>query len=422
MAHRAGTLRSRLLGEDRPTKQRMVEALESRLEETEAVEYQLTSSGSLTHEGTDGDTYEKGGGDGGLLLAVTDRKLVFVIDTRSGLETADVPYTDLKDITADSGILRTTLSVRVWGRGTYSFRPAQRDRAEQVAEFATNGSHAWQRVVAALQDARQHISTIETYVHEGRMDDARDAEKSAESNLRTAETRIGDARQTFQTPLEERSERVETELARTWMEARFERGQELLEETTVRPTTGQYDDAAATFLRTREHFERALSIAIEDGFALDSEIQSALSDLRDRLQTLQSQPLDLAERSLEAAQTADSPERAVVAWEDTLTHYREALAAGWGMAVDFDGETDALRMQLEWVVANVVRERCRLADRLETEADAHCDAGNARQARDHYQGAAAQVAMARRLATQYQAGDADTLAARLDDLREKIAD
>ncbi|MEF8786519.1 MAG: PH domain-containing protein [Haloarculaceae archaeon] len=420
MAHRVGTLRSRLLGEDRPTKQRMVEALESRLEETESVEYQLTSSGSLTHERTDGDTYEKGGGDGGLLLAVTDRKLVFVVDTRSGLETADVPYTDLKDITADSGILRTTLSVRVWGRGTYSFRPAQRDRAAQVTEFATNGSRAWQRVVAALQDARQHISTIETYVHEGRIDDARDAQESAESNLRTAETRIAEAHQTFQTPLEERYERVETELARTRMEARFERGQALLEEATVRPTAGQYDDAAATLLRAREHFERALSIAIGDGFALDGEIQSALSVLQDRLQTLQSRPLDLAERSLEAAQAADSPERAVVAWEDTLTHYREALSAGWGMAVDFDGETDALRMQIEWVVANVVSERCRLADRLEAEADAHRDAGRAQQARDHYRGAAAQVAMARRLATQYQAGDADTLAARLDDLRQTV--
>lgn len=421
MAYRAGTLRSRLLGEDRPTKQRMVEALESRLEETEDVEYQLTSGGKLTHEEPGGDTYEKGG-DGGTLLAVTDRKLVFVIDTRSGLETADIPYTDLKDITADSGILRTTLSVRVWGRGTYSFRPSQRDRAQRVDEFATDGSRAWQRVVAALQDARQHISTIETYVSEGRMDDARDAQRSAESNLLTAKNRIEDAQRTFQIPLEERYERVETELARTWMAARFDRGQALLEEATDSLTTDQYDDTAATLQRAREHFERALAVAIERDFAPVSEIQSVLSDLQDRLETLQSRPLDLAERSRERAQTADSPALAVVVWEEALSHYRDALTAGWGTPVDFDGETDALRLQIEWVVANIVRERRWLAANLEAEADAHRAAGNAQQARDHYRGAAEQVAMARRLATQYRAGDADALATRLDELRQKIAE
>ncbi len=422
MAHKAGSLRSRLLGEDRPTEQRMVEALESRLEKTENVEYQLTSGGSLTHEEPDGETYEKGGGDGGTLLAATDRKLVFVVDTRSGLETADVPYTDLKDVTAESGILRTTLSVRVWGRGTYSFCPSQRDRAEQVDEFATDGSRAWQRVIAALQDARQHISTIEAYVSEGRMDDARDASTSAESNLQTAKKRIEDTQERFQVPLEERHERVEAELARTWMESRFERGKSLLAEATTRPTTGQYDEAAASVHRAREHFECALTIAIDDDFALAGEIQSVLSDLQDRLERLQSQPLDLAEQSRERAQSADSPELAVVAWEETLSHYCDALTAGWGMPVDFEGETDALRLQIEWVVANVVRERRRLADRFEAEADTHRAAGNSQQARDHYRGAAEQVAMARRLATQYRAGDADALAARLDGLRETVAD
>ncbi|WP_302081664.1 PH domain-containing protein [Salinibaculum rarum] len=422
MAQKASTLRSRLLGEDRPTKQRMVEALESRLEATETVEYQLTSNGSLTHDEMGGDTYERGSDDGGLLLAVTDRKLVFVVDTRSGLETADIPYTDVKDVTADSGILRTTLSVRVWGRGTYSFRPAQRETAKQVDEFATKGSRSWDRVVAALQDARQHILTIETYVHEGRMDDAREAEASVESNLQTAETRIDDASQTFQTPLEERYERVETELDRTWMEARFERGQDLLEAATVRPKAGQYNEAAATLLQAREHFERALSLAVEDGFDLDGEIQSALSELQDRIEDLESHPLDLAEESLERAQAADSPERAVVAWEDTFRHYREALVSGWGMPIDFDGEKEALRAQVEWAAANVVRERCRLADRLEATAGTHREADRSQQAADHYRGAAAQVVMARRLATQFQAGDADALAARLEDLRAQIAD
>lgn len=421
MGYKGGTLRTRLLGGDQPTKQRMVEALESRLEADEAVEYQLTSGGALTHEESGGDTYEKGGGDGGTLLAVTDRKLVFVVDTRSGLETADVPYTDLKDITADSGILKTTLSVQVWGRGTYSFRPSQRDRAEQVVEFITNGSRIWQLVVAALQDARQHISTIETYVSEGRMEEAWEARESAESNLQTARGHIEDAQQRFQVPLGERYERVATELSRTWMEARIERGKCLLDEVTTQTESGAYDAAAACVQRAREHFERALAIDTEEGFGLGSEIQSALSDLEARRETLAARPLDLAERSRERAQAADSPELAVVAWEEALDHYRDALEAAWGTNVEFEGETNALRMQIEWVVANIVHERCRLADRLEARADYYCVAGNAQQARDHFYGAAEQVAMARRLATQYRAGDADALDARLDRIRERAA-
>lgn len=277
MTHDAGTLRSRLLGEDRPTKRQMVATLESRLEDSEDVEYQLTSPGRLTHEEPDGDTCEKGGGDGGTLLAVTDRKLVFLVDTRSGLETADVPYTDLKDTTASSSILSTSLSVRVWGRGTYSFKTKQGDRAERAAEFATSGGRTCQRVVATLQDARQHISTVETHVTDGRIDTAREARESARSNLETARGRITEAQRWFRAPLEE-------------------------------------------------------------GFALASDIQSTLSELRDRLSTLEARPLTFAERSRAQAQMADSPELAVVAWDEALGHYRDALETGWGTGVEFEGD------------------------------------------------------------------------------------
>lgn len=420
MAHDAGTLRSRLLGGDCPTKQRMVEALESRLEETEDVEYQLTSTGSLTHEETGGDTYKKGGGDGGTLLAVTDRKLVFVVDTRSGLETADIPFTDLKDITADCGLLQTTLSVRVWGRGSYSFSPGDGDKATRIAEFATNGSRTWQRVVAALQDARQHISTIETYVADGDMDAARSARESARSNLHTAQTRIEEGPRWFQSPLADRSDRVATELSRTWMEARFERGQTLCDDAVTWTEAGRYDDAAVAFQRAREHLERALTIAIEDGFTRASAIQASLSDLRDKLERLQSRPLALADRARDRAQTADRPESAVVAWSAALGRYRDALEAGWGLDVAFDGDADALRLQIEWVVANLVRERCRLAARLQAAGEDHRVSGSAIQARDHYCAAADQIAMARRLATQYRAGDADALSSRLARLRREL--
>jgi hypothetical protein len=410
-----------LLGEDRPTKQRMVEALESRLEEAETLEYQLTSDGNLTHEDGE-DTYTKGGGDGGTLLAVTDRKLVFVVDTRTGLETADVPYTDLKDIEADNGILSTTLSVTVWGRGTFTVDPNDGDRAERVADFATKGSKAWQRVVAALQDARQHISTIPGYVADGEIEAARDARSSARENLTTAQQRLNGTPRWFRTPLEARYDRVEAELAERWMAARADRGETLLAMAADRIDASgslEYDATYRTLARGRDHLEAALTVAIEDDFSRASEIQSTLADLRDVVAELEARPLQLGEWARERAQAADSPEAAVSAWEAALDHYRDALESGWGTDADFDGDAEGLRMQIEWTVANVVRHRRVVAAGLEAEGDDHAVSGNPEQARDHYAAAADQIAMARRLAAQYRAGNAEALAERLGRLRRK---
>jgi hypothetical protein len=421
MSQNSKTLRSRLLGQDRPPKQRMVEALESHLDEEETLEYQLTSDGNLTHEDGD-DTYEKGGGEGGTLLAVTDRKLVVVVDTRTGLETADVPYTDLKDIEAHSGILSTTLSVTVWGRGTFTFDPDDGDRAERVADFATKGSRAWQRVVAALQDARQHISTIPGYVADADVEAARDARSSARENLTTAQQRINGTPRWFRTPLEARYDRVEAELAERWMDARADRGETLRSTAADRIDASgslEYDATYRTLARGRHHLEAALTVAIEADFSRASEIQASLTALHETVTELEARPLALAEWARQRAQDADTSEAAVSAWEEALDHYRDAMEAGWGTDANFDGDDEGLRMQIEWVVANLLRKRRVVAAGLEAEGDDHAVSGNPDQARDHYGAAADQIAMARRLAAQYRAGNAEALTERLDRLQRK---
>ncbi len=421
MSQEGGTLWSRLLGEDRPTKQRMVDALASRLADGEHLEYQLVSGGTLTHEQGD-TTHEKGGDDGGLLLAVTDRKLVFVLDTPSGIETADVPYTDLKDIEVDSGILSTTLSVTVWGRGTFSFQPTDGEMATRAADFATRGSNAWQRVVAALQDARQHISMIPGHVADGDMDAARDARRSARENLTTAKQRRDETPQPFQSSLAERHERVQRELAEHWMDARADQGEQLLDAVADRLDDSgslEYDEAYRMLARAREHLEAALVLAIEEGFSRAGEIQSSLSALDEQLEILEARPLRLAEHARERAQATDSPEAAISAWEEALDHYRDALDAAWGTDADFDGDADALRLQIEWVVAVIVRLRRAVAAGLEDDGDEDAMSGNPDQARDRYDTAVDQLVRARRLAVQYRAGDADALADWADRLRTK---
>jgi hypothetical protein len=121
MIDMSGSVLSGLRNSTRGADQKMVEALDSRLADDERVVSRLSASGTLVHE-SDGETTERGGGDGGVLFVATDRKLVFVLDTPTGRQTADIPYTDVKDATVDSGLLSTTVSVRVWGRVSFESR------------------------------------------------------------------------------------------------------------------------------------------------------------------------------------------------------------------------------------------------------------------------------------------------------------
>ena len=418
MIDMTGSVLSSLQESTRPADQKMVEALESRLADDERVVSRLSSSGKLTHE-RDGETSERGGGDGGVLFVATDRKLVFVLDTPTGRETADIPYTDLKDATVDSGFFSTTVSVRVWGRGQFSLSPSKADDVSEIIAYITTASELWQRVVAALQDARQHISVLGSAIEDGRTAKAEAARQSARECIEKARERASDAPVPLRDAIASRIETVATELQRTRTESHFQRGETLTEQTTPVTETGEYDATYADWKRAREQFEMALRIAAEEGFDGAGDAQAEIAAIDERLSTLETQPLARAERARERAQRADDTAEAIGHWESALERYRNALEAGWGTDADFDGETDALRMQIEWVVTRLLALRQERARELESTGDdiAWSDSESARkpyeQARDHLDGA-------RRLAAVYRAGDPSALALARDRLDDKI--
>jgi hypothetical protein len=415
MIDMSGSVLSGLRNSTRGADQKMVEALDSRLADDERVVSRLSASGTLVHE-SDGETTERGGGDGGVLFVATDRKLVFVLDTPTGRQTADIPYTDVKDATVDSGLLSTTVSVRVWGRGQFRISPSKADDVSEIVAYITTASEVWQRVVAALQDARQHGAVLESAREDGRLADAEDARESALSCLETARDRASDAPVPLRDAIEDRIESVETELQRTRMESHIARGRALATQTTPVTDTGDYDDTAADLLSAREQFERALEIATREGFDAVQTIQDEIATLDDQLATLGTQPLAHAEDALARAQAADDPVEAIERWAETLERYRETLEAGWGMPVAFDGETDALRFQIAWLAAKLVTLYTDRAETLVAEAD-ELTATDPDAASDCYETAGEHLAAAHRLASQYHAGDAAALAERLDSLR-----
>jgi tetratricopeptide (TPR) repeat protein len=413
MIDMSGSVLSGLRESARGADQKMVEALDSRLAEDERVVSRLSASGTLVHE-DDGETTERGGGDGGVLFVATDRKLVFVLDTPTGRQTADIPYTDVKDASVDSGFLSTTVSVRVWGRGTFRLSPSKADDVSEIVAYITTASDLWQRVVAALQDARQHGAVLETAREDGREADAEDAHESALSCIETARERAEGAPVPLRDAIDARIEAAETDLRRARMESRVARGRALAAQTTPVTETGDYDGTAADLSRAREHFERALQIATAEGFDAAPTIQDEIAALDDRLATLGTQPLARAEDALARAQAASDTEECIERWEETLERYRETLEAGWGMAVPFDGDTDALRYQLAWLVAKVIELH---TDRAETLVAGDDDVSESDAADTREEAAKEHLVAAHRLASQYHAGDAAALTDRLDTVR-----
>lgn len=418
MANKAERLRARLLGGSSPTDGRLVEALESRLAADEEVVLELGSPGPLVHE-QDGETRARGGSDGGTLLAATDRKLVVVLDTKTGRETADIPFTDVRRIERDDGFLKTAVVLTVWGRGTVRLKPARGAPVDELVDYVRTASQTWQRVVAALQDARQQLSLFETRVEQGEMTAAVAARGSAVDHIETAADRVTVGSDAIRETLTARIETVRGELRETAMRSRASRARTLVDEAAVQRDAAEYDEAYRTLQQAREHFDRALTIAIEDGSDAVRELQADLDDLADQERTLLARPLEAAERARERAQAAGDPEAAVAAWETALDRYRDTLRAGWGADAGFEGDSDALRMQIEWVVATIVRKRRRVATRLESRGDACRDRTDADSAADHYGAAAEQVAAARGLAAEYAAGDETELDEHASRLRAK---
>ena len=396
---------------------KMDEALATRLEPTEQVAYRLTSDGGVVHELHD-ETRERGGGT---LCAVTDRKLVFVVDAGSGIETADVPYEELTNVEVKSGFLRTNLAVQVWGHGTLRFNPDDSSTAEAVVRFVTDAIDWWQNAVAALQDAKQHGTELTRHIEAENREAAADARRSVSENLTAAKDAADAANGVVKTPIEERIARVEVELARARMEVHFDRGRALAPTAFNLAMAARYDEAQESLERARRHVDTAFEIAQERGFSDRNRVRSLRNFLEEEAEELGSKPLERAEQALARAREAAGDHNSLREWEHALSCYRDALTAGWGTDT-YEGDTDSLRMEIEWLVAQVIDYRRSLADRYEAEGNTFEALDAHTVTLDRYESACAHLATAARLAAEYQAGNAENIRERCWWVATKLED
>ena len=156
-------------------------------------------------------------------------------------------------------------------------------------------------------------------------------------------------------------ETIERELARTRAEGRLDRVRELHREAGQLVRTEQFAAAVETHRRASADLELAASLIKEWGFDLQARLETERERLADQRALLESRPLEWTEAALARAHEAETRNDAVRAWEHALARYREVLTLGWGTDVDV-GDTDALRLQVEWLVGRVVE--CRRETRL----------------------------------------------------------
>lgn len=385
----------------------VLEAIGPQLTPNEELQYYVPGKAGIVHENS-GETEEREPTeDGGSLLAVTDRQLLFAVAATNGEEVVDVPLIDIQKAEIESSFLKTEISVTVWNRGTYRFQPATVASAEDAVAFVREASECWRIVDGLLDDLNVTTSALGEHIRKGRTDEAETALEAANRKLDRAQARIEAAG--LETALLDRIERARTDLHRTRIRALLVRAETLATEAKHQTDAGAYTGAYERYHRARELLETALDIAAEHGIEKPPVITAGLWELETRLQNLTVQPMALAKQARERATTTNNLDVAVDAWEQAFEHYRGALTAGWGIDSDFVGDHDDLREQIETAVEQLIEARIAYAVDLEARGDEERDGGRLDNATYRYEQALDQLEAAHQLSREFRSGDPETV-------------
>lgn len=398
-------LRSRLFstGTGGEPSEALIEALTTRFDSGEAIVHRLPGDGVLEHE-DDGTETIRAVTEHDILAVATDRRLFFAVETADSERIIPIPYTDIRAIDVDDGLLHSRLTVRVWASGTYTMEVSDTKELGRAVSYLSEASDIWQRVVAALQETRKATAALETNIEAGRIEQAREARETATRNLDRAAEKLDDA--TIETgELADRYATATGEFHRAEIRARLTRAETLMTEGRHQTDSAAYAGAYRSYWHARDHLENALMIAIENDIKEPALIQSKLDAVETSLDHLEIRPLALAKQAGERAERTGNIDDEVEAWAAAFEHYRDALTAGWGTGLDFAGNGNELRQRIESVVGSLIEARRNYARQLEAEADRHKTAEEFEHARHGYATACSQLDSARQLAREFRSGD-----------------
>ena len=393
-------------------------ALQDYLESGEEIQYSLPGKGDLIRE-VDGEvhTYTKPP-DGQSIAIVTDRQLLFALAGPDERTVIEIPYTNVKSVDADDGLLRSRLTVAVWGEGEYRYKIADSSDLGAAVHYLQAASDCWQRVVSALEDASEQIDLMGEELERGALDHAQEARDQIREKVERAHRYLEQAAIDPPSPLCERIERVERKRDRAEIRNRLTRAETLMTEATHQADAREYTAAYQSYWYARDHLETAQMIARNAEVSEPAAVSTKLEEIETRLRHLEVRPLALARQACERAVGTDKLDVEVDAWEQAFEHYRDALTAGWGTDLAFEGETSDIRFRIEVVVANLIEGLQELGDRCEAAGD-QLRSSDVAGAIEQYEGAIEHLERARWFAAQFRAGDREALDDQIDALQAK---
>lgn len=404
------TIRSHLFsrGDGGTIPDRLTEVLQTELAADEEILHQLPGKSKLVHE-EDGETeHVQAESDNGIVAIVTDRRLLFAVATGTGGKSLEIPYSEIRDIDVDDGLLRSKLSVRVWAEGTYTMKVTDSNALESAVTYLTEASDIWRQVVAIIQDVDEARADIETGIEAGELRDVHETRDKTIRKLYRAQSRL-QAADIESEYLREQIEEAREEFHRAEIRARVTRAKTLMTEARHQTDSQAYAGAYRSYWRARDHLENALMIAIDNDITKPALIQSELDKIETRLEHLEVRPLALAKQASERAMTTENLTDEVDAWEEAFQHYRDALTEGWGTPLTFVDDRDQLQARIETVVGNLLDARCALAKQLKRTGQKQTDNAEFEAAEQCYRRARKELIAAEQLATEFSSGDPDVI-------------
>lgn len=391
---------SQVLSDWRERAEKPAEALEEGIDPGESVVHQLHGSGPLRVESGDETEEVYGDDEDEALVAVTDRRLVFVVETEADPEWFDVSFTEIRSVELTGRVVRPRLEVRVWGDGSYVVHVDRAQGVNTTVTYLEEAHERWKRVGSVLTNAEKATDDLERRVVAGDLRAAFDAREKAEQKLAKAR-RLLEETSVETAVLKRQVDRVAETRHRTEIRARTSLATRLVTEGDQGTADGEYEAAYRSYWRARDHLENALALARKHDLSEPATIRDDLERIENHLDHLRVRPVGLAKQAHERARTTTDSTEAVETWRAAHEHYRDALEVGWGSDLEFRGEKGAIRDALVRVVNNRMEAYRWHVEELEAEADELRENGELAKAKRHYEAALDTCGEALELAREY---------------------
>lgn len=409
MPNRFETLRARFSKASPPSRTDIREEFEQYFTADETVKYGLAPS-KLVHEHDEDTDSGPVSDEGKPLIVVTDQKILGAVGSPDDEWVGAVPYTDVRSVDVEDGLLRSTLTVDVWADGTYRAEGSDSDSFARAATYMREATHCWHYTLKKRQAATERMPELSDHLEAGRLGEVRETRETIRKKLDDARLTLEEADIEPIPVLLDRLDETRRELHRTEIYARLTRATTLLTRAGHLADSGAYTDAYQRYWDARDLLENARMLARQADIEEPAVIEGHLDEIEIHLENLRILPLALAKQAHERAEKTETLDVRIEAFEEAFEHYRDALTAGWGTNYEFAGDTEYIRFQIEWVVANLVTGHYELAEQYIERGNEYRDGGDIMGAWQSYEQATEHVEEGKQLAREFRTSNPDEFA------------